>query len=176
MILGEESSAWVWDEGTQEYFLALFTAEQPDLNWETDEVREAVYDVMDFWLAKGCCGFRMDVINHISKVQTFPDAPVVEPDQPYQPGQKYFANGPRLHEFLKEMNRKVLSKYDSMTVGESPFVDDEKEILRMVSPVEKELNMIFIFGLVAIDDKHYRMSLRDWVRDQCVEFLHNMMM
>lgn len=68
-----------------------------------------------------------------------------------------------MDEFLKGMNQKVLSKYDSMTVGEAPFAKDEESILRMVAPQEKELNMIFIFGLVAIDDDHYRMSLRDWV-------------
>lgn len=163
MILGEESSAWAWDEKTQEYYLALFTPEQPDLNWESDEVREAVHDVMRFWLDKGCVGFRMDVINHISKVQTFPDAPVVAPGHKYQPGHKYFANGPRMHEWLVDLNRKVLSKYgETITVGEMPFVDDEKEIIRTVGASAEELRMIFIFDMVGIDNGHWRMTLQDW--------------
>lgn len=163
MILGEESSAWTWDEKTQEYFLALFTPEQPDLNWENPEVREAVHDVMRYWLDKGCCGFRMDVINHISKDQRFPDGPIVAPDHPYQPGHKWFANGPRMNEYLKELNRNVLSKYDTITVGESPFVEDEKEIIKMVGANEEELRMLFIFGIVGIDDGKYRMDLKAWV-------------
>lgn len=163
MILGEGKSAWSWDEETQEYYLALFTPEQPDLNWENPEVRAAVHDVMKFWLDKGCCGFRMDVINHISKVQSFPDAPIVAPDHPYQPGHKYFANGPRMNEFLKEINREVLSKYDTITVGESPFVEDEKEVIKMVGAKEEELRMIFIFALVGIDDGAYRMDLKPFV-------------
>lgn len=162
MILGEEHSAWTWDEKTGEYYLALFTPEQPDLNWESTEVRDAVHDVMRFWLDKGCCGFRMDVINHISKVQTFPDAPVVVPGHKYQPGHVHYANGPRLHEWLKELNRKVLSKYDTITVGEMPFVKDEKEILKIVGANEEELRMIFIFDMVGIDDQHWRMTLQDW--------------
>ena len=162
MILGEGASAWTWDEHTQEYYLALFTPEQPDLNWELPEVRGAVHDVMKFWLDKGCCGFRMDVINHISKHQDFPDAPVVVPNHRFQPGHKYFANGPRLHEWLKELNREVLSKYDTITVGEMPFVSDEYEIIKAVGADEEELRMIFIFALVGIDDEDYRMTLREW--------------
>ncbi|KAI9670669.1 MAG: Intermediate filament protein [Alyxoria varia] len=162
MILGEESSAWTWDEPTQQYYLALFTPEQPDLNWENTDVRAAVHDVMLFWLEKGCSGFRMDVINHISKVQSFPDAPVADPSNKYQPGSKYFANGPRLHEFLKEINDKVLEPKGAGTVGEMPFVDDEKEILKCVAAGRKELNMIFIFDLVSIDNLHFRMTLREW--------------
>ena len=162
MILGEEHSAWAWDEKTGEYYLALFTPEQPDLNWESTEVRTAVHDVMRFWLDKGCCGFRMDVINHISKVQTFPDAPVVVPGHRYQPGHVYFANGPRLHEWLKELNREVLSRYDTITVGEMPFVQDEHEIIRGVGAREHELRMIFIFDMVSVDNLHWRMTLKDW--------------
>ncbi|KAK5010996.1 hypothetical protein LTR28_006436 [Elasticomyces elasticus] len=159
MILGEANSAWTWDERTGEYYLSLFTAEQPDLNWENE-----VYDVLRFWLDRGASGFRMDVINMISKVLTFPDADIIDPDHKYQPGDKYYANGPRLHEYLKEMNSQVLSKYDTMTVGEMPFVRDEEEILKIVSEKEKELNMIFIFELVDIDNVpgSYRLTLRDW--------------
>jgi oligo-1,6-glucosidase len=117
MILGEANSAWTWDEKTGEYYLSLFTPEQPDLNWETPAVRDAVHDVLRFWLDRGASGFRMDVINMISKVQSFPDAPVVAPENPYQPGFKYYTNGPRLHEYLKSMHKEVLSKYDTITVS-----------------------------------------------------------
>lgn len=87
-LLGDQNSGWTWDEKTQEYYLSLFTPEQPDLNWECPAVREAVHDVMKFWLDRGASGFRMDVINHISKVQTFPDAPITDPGFKYQPGHK----------------------------------------------------------------------------------------
>lgn len=89
MILGEANSAWTWDEKTQEFYLSLFTPEQPDLNWENPDVREAVHDVLRFWLERGCSGFRMDVINLISKVPGYPDADVVDPSHTYQPGFKY---------------------------------------------------------------------------------------
>lgn len=168
MILGEKDSAWTWDEATGEYFLSLFTPYQPDLNWENPEVRRAVHDVLRFWLDRGACGFRMDVINLISKVPNFPDGEVVAADHTYQPGFKYFANGPRLHEYLHEMNREVLSKYDAACVGEMPFVRDEDEILRIVHPDRQELNMIFQFELVDVDNipDSYRMTLYDWKRSE----------
>lgn len=163
MLLGEQKSAWTYDPKTEEYYLALFTENQPDLNWENPAVREAIHDVMLFWLERGASGYRMDVINHISKVQSFPDAEVTVPDSKYQPGYKYFANGPRLHEFLKEIYDKVLKKHDAMTVGEMPFVHDEKEILRVVGAQEHELNMIFIFAIVEIDSQPgRRMTLKEW--------------
>ncbi|KIW03205.1 uncharacterized protein PV09_05431 [Verruconis gallopava] len=168
MILGEESSAWTWDEHTQEYYLSLFTPYQPDLNWENPEVRAAVHDVLRFWLDRGACGFRMDVINLISKVPGLPDAEVVAPDHRFQPGFKHFANGPRLHEYLHEMNQKVLSKYDAVTVGEMPWVRDEDEILRAVHPDRQELSMIFLFELVDIDNipGSYRMTMYDWKQSE----------
>lgn len=108
----------------------MFAEEQPDLNWEHEPVREAVYDLMKFWLDKKVDGFRMDVINLISKPPGFPDAPVKFPDEQYQPAEPTFANGPRLHEFLKEMRKEVLSKYDTVTVGEMPWLYDPKEVLK----------------------------------------------
>jgi oligo-1,6-glucosidase len=168
MILGEKDSAWTWDEQTQEYYLSLFTPYQPDLNWENLEVRAAVHDVLRFWLDRGACGFRMDVINLISKVPEYPDGAVIAPDHEFQPGFKYFANGPRLHEYLHEMNREVLRKYDAACVGEMPFVRDEDEVLRVVHPDRQELNMIFQFELVDIDNipGSYRMTLYDWKRSE----------
>lgn len=92
-ILGEANSAWTYDKDTKEYYLSLFTPEQPDLNWENPDVRAAVIDIMIFWMEKGVCGFRMDVINMISKVQSFPMAePVLGPSHKYHPGKKFFVN------------------------------------------------------------------------------------
>ncbi|KAK3672549.1 hypothetical protein LTR78_007600 [Recurvomyces mirabilis] len=164
MILGDANSAWTWDEKTQEYYLALFTPEQPDLNWRNPELREAVHDVLRFWLERGASGFRMDVINMISKVKGYPDAPIGTPGAPFQPGEKHFANGPHLHEYLREINDKVLSKFDTITVGEMPFVRDEEEIMKVVGADRKELNMIFIFDIVDIDNAPggFRLTLHDW--------------
>ena len=103
-------SAWKFDPATEEYYLHLFSKKQPDLNWENAKVREEVFAMMEWWLQKGIDGFRMDVINMISKVPELPDAPVIT-DTPYQFGGRYFLNGPRLMEFLLEMKQKVLSKY-----------------------------------------------------------------
>ncbi|OAP60793.1 hypothetical protein AYL99_05795 [Fonsecaea erecta] len=163
-ILGEANSAWTYDTRTGEYYLSIFTPEQPDLNWENPDVREAVWDVMRFWLDRGVAGFRMDVINMISKVPTYPDAPVVlDPlTHRYQPGTQFFVNGPKLHRYLGEMHREVLSKYDTITVGEMPGVSDEDEILRTVGAEAGELNMIFIFDVVDIDKPNVRMALKPW--------------
>jgi oligo-1,6-glucosidase len=115
-ILGEASSAWNYDGKTGEYYLGLFTPEQPDLNWENPEVRVAVYDVMHFWLKRGVSGFRMDVINLISKHPKFPNAPAtLGDDHEFHPGNRFFVNGPRFHEYMREMNSVVLSKYDCYT-------------------------------------------------------------
>ncbi|KAK5168362.1 uncharacterized protein LTR77_006932 [Saxophila tyrrhenica] len=164
LILGEANSAWTWDEHTQEYFLALFTPEQPDLNWRNPAVREAVHDVLRFWLDRGVCGFRMDVINHISKVSGYPDAKIIDPSAPYQPGHAHYANGPELHNYLQEIHSEVLSKYPTITVGEMPFVKDDSEILRVVSPDRNELNMIFIFELVDVDNVpgSFRLTRHEW--------------
>jgi oligo-1,6-glucosidase len=162
-ILGEANSAWRYDEKTGEYYLCLFTPEQPDLNWENPDVRAAVWDVMHFWMKRGASGFRMDVINLISKVPGYPDAEeVLGPGHKYQPAFKYFVNGPRLHEWLRDMQREVLSKYDTITVGEMPGVSDENEILRTVGAKDGTLRMIFIFDLVDIDKTHVRMALKPW--------------
>lgn len=114
-------------------------------------------------MARGACGFRMDVINLISKEPTYPDADIIlDPGHRYQPGTKYFVNGPKLHDYLQEMYQEVLSKYDTITVGEMPGVSDEKEILRTVGSNSGELRMIFIFDLVDIDKPNVRMALKPW--------------
>ncbi|KAI4153839.1 MAG: hypothetical protein LQ340_002063 [Diploschistes diacapsis] len=151
-LLGDANSAWTYDPSSDEFYLSLFTPEQPDLNWENPAVREAVHDVLRFWLSRGCSGFRMDVINHISKDQRFPDAPPnMGPAAQYHLGAEFFANGPRMHEYLQDIHNKVLSHYDTITVGEMPFVTDINEIIRTVGSEARELNMIFIFDIVNID-------------------------
>ncbi|KAI0545470.1 glycoside hydrolase family 13 protein [Xylaria curta] len=174
-ILGEAHSAWTYDEATGEYYFSLFTPEQPDLNWENPDVRAAVWDVMHFWMQRGAAGFRLDVINLISKVTTYPDAEILlDPKyHKYQPAFKYVVNGPKLHDYLKEMNSEVLSRYgkiillvflrlDAITVGEMPWVNDENEILRTVGANAGELRMIFIFDLVDIDKPAIRMAFKPW--------------
>lgn len=142
-------SAWEYDEATDEYYLHLFSKKQPDLNWENPKLREAIYRMMKWWLDKGIDGFRMDVINFISKVPGLPDGEV-KPGETYASGSKFYRNGPRIHEFLQEMNEKVLSKYDIMTVGEMPGVHVE-EAKKYTDPNRKELNMVFTFEHMGLD-------------------------
>ena len=141
-------SAWEYSEQRGQYFLHFYSRRQPDLNWENPKVRKEVYDLMKFWMEKGADGWRMDVIASISKEQDFPDYPEEE-GRKYYTG-KYHSNGPRLHEFIQEMNREVLSKYDCMTVGEAP--GSTPEVARLFTdPDRKELNMIFTFEHMNID-------------------------
>lgn len=136
-------SAWEYDEQTDEYYLHLFSRKQPDLNWENPQVREEIYSMMDWWLKKGIDGFRMDVINMLSKVPGLPDAPAMMPGR-YQFGVQYFINGPRLIEFLLEMKEKVLSHYDILTVGETPLVTTQ-DAIRIAGEETGALNMVFQF-------------------------------
>ena len=133
--------AWDLDEAMGEYYLHLFDKKQPDLNWENPKLRHDIYNMMHFWLKKGVNGFRMDVIPFLSKDQSFPD---------FNGSLNEYANGPRIHEFLKEMNQEVLSKYDIMTVGEGFGVSSEQAHL-YVGQNRRELNMIFHFEYVSID-------------------------
>lgn len=135
-------SAWQYDAATDEYYLHLFSKKQPDLNWENPKVRDEVYDLMKFWCDKGIDGFRMDVISMISKDQRFPDGPV-KPDG-YGDFFPYCVSGPRVHEFLQEMNRRVLSHYDLLTVGEAAGVTIE-EAKKYARSDGKELGMVFQF-------------------------------
>lgn len=137
------------NEQTGEYYLHLFSAKQPDLNWENPDVRKNVYDIMRFWLDKGVDGFRMDVINFISKVPGLPDGPQ-HPGALYGDYSPCAVNGPRVHEFLKEMNREVLSHYDVMTVGETPNVSTD-DANRYSGFDEHELNMVFQFMHMGLD-------------------------
>ena len=141
-------SAWERCEETGMYYLHTFSKKQPDLNWENETVRREVYDLMRFWLDKGIDGFRMDVINYISKTPQMPDGPMM--NRLYGNFRPYCLNGPRVHEYLKEMNREVLSHYDVMTVGETPGVSVE-QAQRYTGPDEHELNMVFQFVHMKLD-------------------------
>lgn len=132
-------SAWQYDELTGQYYLHLFTKKQPDLNWENPKLRQEIYDIIKFWLDKGIDGFRMDVISLISKRLDFKDA---EFDSFGQLVERYYANGPRIHDFIKEMYDEVLCKYDIMTVGEGPGITKDVG-LDYVGQDRGELNMIF---------------------------------
>jgi glycosidase len=181
--------AWDYDESTDEYYLHLYLTKQPDLNWDNVEVRESVYGMMRFWLDRGCDGFRvrsiqlsrapfssfvidwvkMDVINLLSKADGLPDAPVVDEGDPTQLASMHYANGPRVHEYIKEMNKKVLSRalssgsppasgthrvttdYDIFTVGEAPFSHSADDLAEYVLPQNRELQTIFHFELMDID-------------------------
>lgn len=174
-------SAWEYDALSGEYYLHLFSKEQPDLNWECEPMRNEIYNTMRFWLNKGVDGFRMDVINLISKDPTFPDARVLSEGQLYHHGSEHYANGPRLHEFLRVIAR-VLGEYDAFSVGEMPWVNDPKEILRCVGADRKELNMIFNFEIVeGIDHgvdgkfspKQWQMSELKGIVDKWQKFMYD---
>jgi oligo-1,6-glucosidase len=139
----EEGNAWRYDSTTRAYYLHYFSRKQPDLKWENPRVRQEVYAIMKYWFDKGVDGFRMDVIPFISKDTTFPLLPAVY----HGDYVAYYAKGPRLHEYLREMNRAVVSKYDVMTVGEGGGVTVD-DALKFVAEDRHELQTFFQFELV----------------------------
>jgi len=142
--------AWEFDEATSEYYLHLFSRKQPDLNWENPKVRQAIYEMMRWWLDRGIDGFRMDVINFISKDPNLPDGHVHE-GSVYGDGTPYFVCGPRNHEFLQEMHHRVFSDRDGhLTVGEMPGVTVEEAKL-FTDPARRELDMVFQFEHLQVD-------------------------
>lgn len=141
---------WQLDETTGQYYLHLFDRKQPDLNWENEEVRQAVYAMMRRWLDRGVDGFRMDVINLISKVPGLPDGEVA-PGGQFGNGFPYFANGPRIHEFLHEMNTQVFAGRNGLiTVAETPGATAGDAVL-YTDPARAEVDMIFQFEHVGLD-------------------------
>ena len=158
---------WTWDEHTGQYYLHIFSRKQPDLNWENPEVRQAVYAMMRWWLDRGVDGFRMDVINMISKDTSLPDT-VPRPGSRYGPGDQYFICGPRNHEFLQEMYREVFAGRTGhprpgdahvLTVGEMPGVTIPQAIL-FTEPERHELDMVFQFQHVRLDTGADKYDLR----------------
>ncbi|RUT35561.1 alpha,alpha-phosphotrehalase [Paenibacillus zeisoli] len=139
--------AWQYDEGTGQYFLTLFDKTQADLNWENPKVREEVVKLMTFWAEKGVSGFRMDVINLISKDQDFPndDGSVLPGD-----GRRFYTDGPRVHEYVQEMHERVFGPYNLVTVGEMSSTTMEN-CIRYSNPAEKEFSMTFNFHHLKVD-------------------------
>lgn len=144
-------SAWEYVPSRKQYYLHCFAKEQPDLNWENPKVRQKIYDMMKSWFEIGVDGFRMDVISLISKKQDFPEDATLAYTKSYYAGA---SNGPRVHEFLHEMNEEVLSKYDVLTVGETPDTNSEQAKLYTL-PSRKELNMVFHFDHMHLDYGKY---------------------
>lgn len=142
--------AWEYDAATDMYYLHLFSKKQPDLNWDHPMVRKEVFDMMTWWCEKGIDGFRMDVISMISKTKEMPDGEVRDLYGDYAP---YCVHGPNVHKYLQEMNKKVLSKYDIMTVGETSGVTPEQARL-YAGEDTNELNMVFQFEHVESDGKY----------------------
>ncbi|MGZ9640056.1 alpha,alpha-phosphotrehalase [Bacillus cereus] len=140
-------SAWKYEEKTEQYYLHLFDETQADLNWENEKLREEVYDMMLFWLDKGVTGFRLDVINLISKDQCFLND---EGSTATSDGRKYYTDGPRVHEYLQEMNRNVFAGKDVITVGEmsSTTIDN---CIKYSNPERNELSMTFSFHHLKVD-------------------------
>lgn len=140
-------SAWEYDKDTQQYYLHYFTKKQPDLNWENPKVRREIFDVIEYWFKKGVDGFRMDVISLISKPDVFEDSHYSKFQDTIL---NIYANGPKIHQYLHEMNQEVLSKFDIMTVGEGPGIDVQNGLL-YVNEKRQELNMVFHFDHLFID-------------------------
>lgn len=139
--------AWQYDETTGQYFLTLFDKTQADLNWENPKVRQEVVNLLEFWAEKGVSGFRLDVINLISKDQQFSndDGSTVPGD-----GRKYYTDGPHVHEYIHELHEKVFAKQNSVTVGEMSSTSLE-HCIRYSNPERKELSMTFNFHHLKVD-------------------------
>ena len=133
------------------YYLHIFSKKQPDLNWDNEDLRKKIYEMMNWWLEKGVDGFRMDVISLISKEPSFPDGDI---NGLYGDLTPYCAHGPHVHEYLQEMNREVLSKYDIMTVGEAACVTVE-EAKKYAGVDRNELNTVFQFEHVSLGEGKY---------------------
>ncbi|AWB43576.1 glucohydrolase [Paenibacillus sp. CAA11] len=143
-------SAWRFDEQTGEYYFHIFDEKQPDLNWENEKLRSEIYDMVRFWLDKGIDGFRLDAINHLSKDPSFPDA---ADDRESPRGQKYFKNGPRMHEYLQELNREAFGRYPGIvTIGEAPSVTME-EVNRYTAQDRGEMTMVLMMEMSRLDAK-----------------------
>ena len=163
--------AWELDPASGEYYLHLFSRKQPDLNWENPAVRDAVYAMMRRWLDRGVDGFRMDVVNFISKDPNLPDGPVLA-GGPYGDGSAGFINGPRIHEYLAEMHREVFAGREGalLTVGEMPGVTVEQARL-FTDPARAEVDMVFQFEHVSLDSGATKWDVRPFrLRDLKASF------
>ena len=145
----EKGTAWKYDRKTNSFYLHIFSTKQPDLNWENPQMRKEIYDMMKFWFDKGVDGFRMDAITFIAKDESFPEFTEEEIQKKYGEWSGYYASHPRIHDYLHEMYREVLCKYDIMTVAEGPGISPE-EAHKIVDPSRHELNMLYHFEGIGI--------------------------
>ena len=137
-------SAWEYDETTNQYYFHAFAKGQPDLNWSNPKLREKMFEMAKWWLDKGVDGFRVDAVAHLSRDMTFQDSDM-EHFEKYKPDWKFFSNRPELHNYLKEFNEKVFSKYDCMTVGEAGGGATPRQALDYSGYDSHELDMTFTF-------------------------------
>lgn len=158
--------AWSFDQGSGQYYLQLFTPSQPDLNWENPAVRAELGEVLRFWLGRGVDGFRMDVINFVSKDQRFPDGPLLSSG--LGNGYPYFSNGPRIHEFLAEMRAAVGP--DVLLIAETPGVSVRDGEL-YTDPSRGEVDMLFQFEHVGLDSEETKWDYRPITTAELVDNL-----
>ncbi|WP_435194871.1 glycoside hydrolase family 13 protein [Natronomonas sp. EA1] len=149
--------AWAWSDVREEYYLHLYHERQPDLNWANPAVRAEIHDLMRFWLEKGIDGFRLDVINVISKPESYPDG---DPRSGWI-GREHFVNGPHVMDYLQELHDEVFAEYDAMTVGEMPDVTVEQA--RAYTGEDGPLDMVFNFDHMRLDfGETGRWAIGDW--------------
>ncbi|CAI4215608.1 unnamed protein product [Parascedosporium putredinis] len=167
-VFGEDS-AWKWDEDTEEYYLHLFTEGQPDLNWDNEEMRKAVIEeAIVYWVDKGIDAFRIDAANMLSKPEGLPDAPEVLNDWPWQNPTALTCNGPRIHEYLFEIGKK-LRDLNIISAGELPFTAEKEHVLQYLSGDKKQLDMAFMFEVVGTGmgpGRKYEITPKDFTLSQ----------
>ena len=161
--------AWEYDPASGQYYLHLFARQQPDLNWENPTVRDAVYDMMNWWLSRGVDGFRVDAIDVISKRPNLPDGGPAR--APFGVGHECFADGPRLHEFLQEMHQRTFAHHPgSFTVGEASNASPESALL-FCAPERREFNMLIQFEHVNLGQESGKFSPRPLADGELAEVL-----
>lgn len=161
--------AWEYDPASGQYYLHLFARQQPDLNWENPTVRDAVYDMMNWWLSRGVDGFRVDAIDVISKRPGLPDGGPAR--APFGVGHECFADGPRLHEFLQEMHQRTFAHHPgSFTVGEASNASPESALL-FCAPERREFNMLIQFEHVNLGQENGKFSPRPLADGELAEVL-----
>ncbi|NGZ78002.1 glycoside hydrolase family 13 protein [Saccharibacillus alkalitolerans] len=162
-------SAWTYDEATGEYYLHLYSETQPDLNWDNPKVREEIQGLIRYWLDKGVDGFRLDAINVVSKESELPDS---MEKKVQGSGYKHFKNGPKVHEYLRELNEKGFShKEGTITVGETSMVSMD-DVKRYTAPERRELSMIFMMESPDIgSDPDDSFKSRDWKLSELKEII-----
>jgi glycosidase len=165
-------SVWELDKETDQYYLKLFSKKMPDLNWQNETVRKEMYEIAEFWIEHGADGFRVDAVAHIEKDQKFPNV-YNNTSRKYVPAYQHYANLPKVHDYVREFNDKVLSKYDVMTVGEAGGANHE-EAVKYAGFDRKEFNMLLAFDHCWIDENPNGIVPSKWTqRDLHLPWLKN---